>query len=63
MCLEGQLFTNNKTGRHDRDSDWKVVDALNRHRMYLLLEEKRKRLEGVVGYATMRCGRRGGGCC
>lgn len=39
----GQLFTNDETGRHSRDSDWEVVDALKRHRMdLLLLKRKRK---------------------
>lgn len=51
--LQGQLFTNNKTGRHSRDSDWKVADARKRHRMDLLLS-KRKTREGLVVYATMR---------
>jgi len=35
--LEGQLFTNNETGRQSRDSDWKIADARKRHRMDLWL--------------------------
>jgi hypothetical protein len=42
IYLKGQLFKNNKTGGHSRDSDWKVVDARKRHRMYLLLREAKE---------------------
>ena len=42
IYLKGQLFTNNKTGGHSRDSDWEVVDARKRHRMKLLLREAKE---------------------
>ena len=42
IYLKGQLFTNNKTGGHSRDSDWEVVDVRKRHRMKLLLREAKE---------------------
>lgn len=46
-CLGGQLFTNNETGIHSRDSDWKGADARKRHRMDVLLGEAKR--EGGIG--------------
>jgi hypothetical protein len=53
--LKGQLFTNNKTGGHSRDSDWKVADARKRHCMDLFAERSGKEEGGLVVYTTMRC--------